>query len=109
VRLPHFDLQSYLHGEIGRYRPFAQRVIRELSLQDFWRTKRWPEPDGALADEYGIRLPVTLLEEFEVDSSTWYVKVTLQNRKGQSLFFMSLHSLAFEMHERNGGPLRPEK
>jgi hypothetical protein len=134
VKLPHFDLQqvkrlaeedrfalgdgpacrgaleSYLHGEIGRYRPFAQRVIRELSLQDFWRKKRWPEPDGELADEYGIRLPATLLEEFEVDVSTWYVKVSIrQNRKGQSLFFMSLHPLAFVMDERNGGPLRPEK
>jgi hypothetical protein len=134
VRQPHFDLQQvkrlaeedrfafgdgpacrgalefYLHGEIGQYRPFAQRVIQELGLLDFWRTKPWPEPDGELADEYGIRLPATLLEEFEVDISTWYVKVTTkQNRKGQSLFFMSLHPLAFEMRERNGGPLLPEK
>ena len=65
---------------------------------------------GEFADEYGIRLPALVLEEFEVDISTWYVKVTIrQNRKGQSLFFMSLHPLAFVMDERNGGPLRPEK
>jgi hypothetical protein len=133
VRRPHFDLEQvkrlteedrfalgggsaciralevYLHGEMARYRPFAQGVIRELSPADFSRSKRWPEPDGELADEYGIRLPATLMEEFEVDVSTWYVKVTIQHsRKGQALFFMSLHPLAFDMNERNGGPLRPD-
>ncbi|MFY0572983.1 cytochrome P450 [Cystobacter fuscus] len=94
VRRPHFDLEQvkrlaeedrfalgsgsaciralkvYLHGEMARYRPFAQGVIRGLSPADFWRSKRWPEPDGELADEYGIQLPVTLMEEFEVDVST---------------------------------------
>ncbi|ATB29864.1 hypothetical protein [Melittangium boletus] len=103
-------LESYLHGELGRYRPFAQEVIRLLCVEDFFRTKRWPEPEGKLADEYGVRLPRQLLEEFELDVSTWYVKVEVQKgRKGQLLFFMSLHPLAFEMHERNGGVLRPDK
>lgn len=103
-------LESYLHGEGWRYRSFTRSVIQALSLEDFFRSKRWPEPDGMLADEYGIRLPAALLEEFEVDVATWYVKVSVQNnRKGQSLFFLSLHPLAFEMWERNGGVLRPER
>jgi hypothetical protein len=103
-------LESYLHGEIGQYRPFAQGIIQALRIEDFFRTKRWPEPNGRLADEYGVLLSRELLEEFELDVSTWYVKVEIQqNRKGQLLFFMSLHPLAFVMHERNGGVLRPEK
>jgi hypothetical protein len=103
-------LEGYLHGNLGQYRPFAQRVIRILRIEDFFRTKRWPEPNGRFADEYGVLLPRELFEEFELDVSTWYVKVEVQqNRKGQLLFFMSLHPLAFEMHGRNGGVLRPEK
>lgn len=101
-------LEVYLHGEIASYRSFAQAVIRELDVGDFSDSKRIPAPDGPWADEYGIQLPKRLLEEFEVGPSTWYVKVTIQqNRKGQALFFMSLHPLAYEMNERNGGPLRP--
>ena len=103
-------LEVHLHGEIEHYRPFAQAVIRELGLRDFSRFRRIPEPDGPWAAEYGIQLSAQLLEEFEIDISTWYVKVTVQqNRKGQALFFMSLHPPAFEMNERNGGPLRPAK
>jgi len=103
-------LEGYLHGELGKYRPFAHGVIRALELRDFFQTKRWPEPNGHLADEYGVVLPVALLTEFELDVSTWYVKVEIkQNRKGQMLFFMSLHPLAFATHGRNGGELRPEK
>jgi hypothetical protein len=103
-------LESYLHGEVGQYRSFVRSVIQALKLEDFSRFKRWPEPDGTLADEYGIRLPAVLLNEFEVDVATWYVKVSVQNnRKGQLLFFLSLHPLAFEMWERNGGVLRPER
>lgn len=103
-------LESYLHGELGRYRSFARSVIQALTLEDFSRSKHWPEPDGELADEYGLRLPPALLGEFEVDVATWYVKVVVKNnRKGQLLFFMSLHPLAFEMWERNGGVLRPER
>lgn len=102
-------LESYLHGEIGRYRPFAQAVIRELRREDFHDSRRWPEPDGLWADEYGIRLPQAVLDEFEVAVSTWYVKVNAQrNRKGELLFFMSLHPLAFPMM-RNGGLLKPER
>lgn len=103
-------LQDYLHGDLGRYRPFAQAVIRLLRVEDFSQTRRWPEPEGRPADEYGVRFSKDLLEEFELDVSTWYVKVEVQtNRKGQQLFFMSLHPLAFVMYERNGGTLRPEK
>jgi hypothetical protein len=102
-------LESYLHGEFGRYRPFAQAIIRELRLEDFHRTRRWPEPGGELADEYGLRLSRAVLDAFEVDVSTWYVKVTVRrNRQGELLFFMSLHPLAFDM-VRNGGLLRPER
>lgn len=102
-------LEFYLHGEVWRYRPFAQAVIRELRREDFYRSQRWPEPEGPWADEYGIRLPQAVLDEFEVVVSTWYVKVTVQrNRKGELLFFLSLHPLAFEM-VRDGGLLKPEK
>lgn len=102
-------LESYLHGELERYRPFAQAVIRELRLEDFSRSRRWPEPGGELADEYGIRLPRAVLDEFEVEVSTWYVKVTVRRgRRGELLFFMSLHPLAFDM-VRNEGLLRPER
>lgn len=102
-------LESYLHGEVGRYRAFARSVVAALSLEDFWRTKHWPEPNGEIADEYGVRLAAELLEEFEVEVATWYVKVTIQQKRGRTLFFMSLHPLAYEMPDRNGGPLRPER
>jgi hypothetical protein len=104
------ELEFYLHGEVGRYWPFARSVIEALSLEDFSRSRRWPEPEGELADEYGVRLPAHLLGEFEVEVATWYVKLTVRGgRKGQRLFLMSLHPLAFEMWERNGGVLRPER
>jgi hypothetical protein len=133
VRRPHFDLEEvkrlaeedrftlgtgkaclhalevYLHGEFSHYHAFARSVVAALSLEDFSCTKRWPEPNGELADEYGMRLPTSLLQEFEVKVATWYVKVTVQQKKGRRLFFMSLHPLAYEMLERNGGPLRPER
>lgn len=102
-------LEFYLHGEIGRYNAFARSVVAALSLEDFWRTKRWPEPDGELADEYGVCLPASLLQEFEVAVATWYVKVTVQQKRGRILFFMSLHPLNYEMRDRNGGPLSPER
>ncbi|HSP80733.1 MAG TPA: hypothetical protein VLQ93_19550 [Myxococcaceae bacterium] len=103
-------LESYLHGELGSYRPFAQRVIQALTLEDFSHSRRWPEPEGELADEYGLRLPAAVQEAFEVEVATWYVKVSVRsNRKEQLLFFMSLHPLAYEMWERNGGVLRPER
>ncbi|WP_147443252.1 type II toxin-antitoxin system MqsR family toxin [Corallococcus sp. AB011P] len=102
-------LEAYLFGELSNYRPFAQAVIGELRIDDFWQSRRWPEPSGELADEYGIRLSPALTKEFEVKISTWYVKITVRsNRKGESLFFMSLHPLAFEM-SRNGGLLKPER
>lgn len=112
VNLPHFDLQ--LVKQLAEEDRFALGSGPACvgTLQDYLHGElgRWPEPEGKLADEYGVRLPKELLEEFELDVSTWYVKVEVQkNRKGQLLFFMSLHPLAFEMHERNGGTLRPEK
>jgi hypothetical protein len=103
-------LEVYLHGELGSYRPFARGVIQALRLEDFSHSRRWPEPEGELADEYGVRLPAALREEFEVEVATWYVKVSVRSsRKVRLLFFMSLHPLAFEMWERNGGVLRPER
>ncbi|MCP3137184.1 hypothetical protein [Pyxidicoccus xibeiensis] len=100
-------LNVYVLAGFGHYRTFAQAVVLTLRLEDFWRTRRWPEPDGALADEYGLRLPRALLETYEVGVSTWYVKLSvLSGRRGEQLFFLSLHPLAFDM-ERNGGLLRP--
>lgn len=102
-------LYIYLPSGFGQYRAFARTVVLALTLEDFWQTRRWPEPGGTLANEYGILLPRTVLEEFEPGVSTWYVKLSIRtNRRGGQLFFLSLHPLAFDM-ERNGGLLSPER
>jgi hypothetical protein len=103
-------LESYLGGELERYRPFARGVLGALELEDYSLARRWPEPEGTLADEYGLHLPAGPRAEYELDVGTWYVKLTVQRqRKGAQLFLLSLHPLAFEMWERNGGALRPER
>ncbi|MBF5044748.1 hypothetical protein FGE12_20270 [Aggregicoccus sp. 17bor-14] len=101
-------LESYLHGELENYRPFAQRVIATLSLGDFYRSEQWPRgPKGTWADEYGVRLPPALCDEFGIGPAAWYVKVVVQRGpRGQELFFMSLHPLNFVM-VRDAGTLHP--
>lgn len=99
-------LEFHLHGETWRYSEFATEVFRAVAPTDFHDARRWPEPNGPVADEYGVSLPDEIVDEYGLTLRNWYLKFQMQReRKEDLVLVMSLHPLAFDM-KRLGGVLK---
>ncbi|WP_434299351.1 hypothetical protein [Corallococcus exiguus] len=81
-----------LLGDFAKCDEFALVVLKLLTPNDFNITKTLD--GGVKYDEYGIRLPVTVLDEFGLTQETWYVKFTLREGTwGEETYCLSLHPL----------------
>lgn len=90
--------------ELDRCDEFALVVLKLLTANDFSDTKIL---SGVKYDEYGIRLPVTVLDEFGLVQEVWYVKFTLREGTwGEETYCLSLHPLEKEL-DCVGGRIAP--
>lgn len=96
-------LEFHLDGETWRYGDFVRDVFELVEPSAFHDSKPWPEPDGPIADEYGVSLTDGFVDRYGLRLRNWYLKFQLQSeRKAEVVLVMSLHPLAFDMTTAGG-------